>query len=221
MDLVDTNIYCIRNTTFSSNTYILKEEATNLCLVIDPGLDPEIIDSALSTSGLLPVGIISTHGHFDHIGGVSFLKEKYNVPFYLHEADLKICKSANFYLKVAGINKKFATPIPDHLLTGKSGNFTIGNFILIYYNFPGHSNGSCIVQYNNTLFSGDIFYKNGLGFNSFPGENTNTLADSITRIFNTFPESNFILPGHGQAVTLGEIKNGNKELQAFLNRRSS
>ena len=47
----------------------------------------------------------------------------------------------------------------------------IGRFDLVIYNFPGHTEGSCIIKWEGNLFSGDIIYKKGLGLDSFPGEN--------------------------------------------------
>ncbi len=217
MELIDSQVYKISNSIFPSNSYILIDKLDGLCVLIDPGLDTQVIDKKLTELNLKPIAIISTHGHFDHIGSVSFFKDKFKIPFYMHEADLKISQSANFYLKLARINHKIETPKPDILFKSKKEALTIGNFELGVYNFPGHSAGSCIIQHNQNLFSGDIIYKNGLGFNNFPGEDQVKLKSSIQEIFEIFSGNSLILPGHGNSEYLMNIKNNNQDLINFLN----
>jgi len=179
-------VYLVRNKLFSSNTYLVSDVDEKFCLVIDPGLDESAIDNKIQELNLSPIAILSTHGHFDHVGGVSFLKEKYLIPFYMHEADVKISKSANFYLKIAGVNHKIKTADPDFLFHDYYEKITIGNFDLEIYNFSGHSNGSSVIKYKNNLFTGDIIYKDSLGFNNFPGEDKNKLRESVIKMFEIF-----------------------------------
>ncbi len=216
MELIKEHIYLIRNKKiFSSNTYILTNKI-NECIIIDPGFDFEIIDAEIEKLKLKPVAIISTHGHFDHISGVSFFKNKFNIPFYLHKADLKLSQSANFYLQVARLNYKIETPKPDFLFNDKHENLLIDQFNLDIYNFPGHSPGSCIIKNNNYLFSGDIMYKDGLGPESIPKEDKKLLKESIIEIFDTFDNEVLVLPGHGASESLGLIKQNNLELKNFI-----
>lgn len=217
MELIKENIYLIRNKKiFSSNTYIFKNKVNDECIIIDPGFDTELIDQGIQEYKLKPIAIVSTHGHFDHIGSAAFLKNKYNIPFYLHAGDLKISQSANFYLKVAQLNHKIETPIPDFLFKGEHEHLTINGIALDIFNLPGHSPGSCIVKIENNLFSGDILYKNGLGAGSVPKENTVLLKQSILKIFDIFVDEDLVLPGHGASEYIGVIKHKNTDLKNFL-----
>jgi hydroxyacylglutathione hydrolase len=216
VESIKENIWRIRNETFPSNSYLLKSRVNNSCLIIDPGLDSEDIDKAIITLQLRPVAIVATHGHFDHIGTVSFFKKKFSIPFYLHEADLKLSKAANFYLKMARLNCMIETPSPDVLFRGNEEKHNIGGFELSIFNLPGHSYGSVVIQHGEYLFSGDILYKKGLGFNNFPGEDKNKLKASILRIFETFPAHSLVFPGHGEFGYLDDIRNSNLELRKFL-----
>ena len=217
MALTDHLLYKVRNEIFSSNSYILREKHSDFCLLIDPGLDTQAIDKKLADLNLKPIAILATHGHFDHIGSVSFFKNKFKIPFYMHEADSKISQSANFYLKIARIDHKIETPKPDVLFKEKKETINIGNFELCIYNFPGHSSGSCIIQHDKYLFTGDIMYKKGLGFNNFPGEDKAKLKHSIQAVFETFSDDSLVLPGHGDSEYLMNIKNNNQDLINFLN----
>ena len=217
MELIKENIYLVRNKKiFSSNTYIIKNKVNDDCIIIDPGFDIDLIDKDLTENNLNPISIISTHGHFDHIGGVTFFKSKYKIPFYLHESDVKIAQSANFYLKVAQLNHKIETPTPDFLIKGEYEYLKIKGFDIDVYNLPGHSPGSCVLKFENILFSGDILYKYGLGASSIPKENTTLLKKSIFKIFDIFIDEDFILPGHGAPEYIGAIKKNNTELKNFL-----
>ncbi len=220
MALIKETIYLIRNKKiFSSNTYIFKNKTNNECIIIDPGFDLELIDKEILENNLIPIAVISTHGHFDHIGSAAYFKNKHKIPFYLHEGDIKISQSANFFLKIAQVEHKIETPKPDFLFRGDLDYLILNNIGLEIYNFPGHSPGSCIIKIENNLFSGDIFYRNGLGKGSVPKENTEQLRQSILKIFNVFLDENLVLPGHGMPEYLGIIKENNSELKDFLFRK--
>jgi len=220
VELTKLGITIVRNELFPSNTYLLKSDRSSDCLVIDPGLDAKKILNKIDELGLKPIAILATHGHFDHIATVSEIKEKFQIPFFMHESDVKLSQSANFYLKLTKINYKITTPSPDYLFKSKKEELTLGDFRLTVYNFPGHSNGSCIIQCHDLLFSGDIVYKKGLGFNNFPGENLSKLKTSIKEVFDSFPQNSIALPGHGEPEYLNKIRSNNTELIAFLNQNA-
>lgn len=216
MESINEEIVLVKNKLFPSNTYIIINPSDNTCCVIDPGLDYLKYINLIDQNGYKPIAIISTHGHFDHIGGVQELKVKYGAVFYLHDADLKMTQSANFFLHVAGIKQKIQTPKPDILFNGKHNNLEVGNFKFKIINYPGHSNGSCVLSYKNYLFTGDILYKKGLGPESIPREDKTKLKESIVEIFSNFDGELLVLPGHGHSAKLSTIKYENKELIEFL-----
>jgi glyoxylase-like metal-dependent hydrolase (beta-lactamase superfamily II) len=216
VELIKNKIYKYKNTIFPSNTYFYKTGIGNNCLIIDPGLDTDNLIHNVDEIGLLPVGIIATHGHFDHIGSAEYFQKKFKAPLFIHGYDLKLVKTANFYLKIAKINYQINTPIPDNIFEQDKYEFKIDGVTIMIHHTPGHSEGSCVIRINKFLFSGDTLYKNGIGFNNFPGENKEKLKTSIKNLFINFNEELLVFPGHGDYDFLKNIKTNNKELINFL-----
>lgn len=217
MEYINDNVILIRNYTFLSNTYLLYSNKKK-CIIIDPGLDLDLIKLAIENANLSPIAVISTHGHFDHIGSVVELCQIYGICFFMHSSDLKLAKSANFFIKLAKLSKHIQIPEPTLMFDKKINHFTIQDFSFEIINFPGHSNGSCIIRNENFLFSGDILYEKGLGFNHFPGEDANKLRNSIKEIRNYYNLQSLLLPGHGKHTTLSNVFSHNYELVNFLNK---
>src|SRR5437867_3483011 len=62
---------------FAENTYVVWRAGREQALVIDPGLEPELILGFLRDQQLQPAAILNTHGHGDHIGGNAALKQAF------------------------------------------------------------------------------------------------------------------------------------------------
>jgi glyoxylase-like metal-dependent hydrolase (beta-lactamase superfamily II) len=209
-------VYRIINSLFLSNTYLICDEFEEKCIIVDPGLNEDVAEHKITELKLEPVAILATHGHFDHIGGVSHFKEKYNIPFFLHAADLKLMKSANFLLKMWKIEKVIKNAKPELLLSDKYQKIDCSNFTFEIYNFPGHTEGSCIIKYKNNIFTGDTIFRKKVFINKLPGENIEQLKASIIEIFKVFNSADICHPGHGSEATLLDIESTNLDLKSFL-----
>ena len=72
------------------NCYLIREEQSKSCVVIDPGGNANKVISYLEDNGLTLEAILLTHGHFDHVGAVRELVAELGCPVYLHEGELSI-----------------------------------------------------------------------------------------------------------------------------------
>lgn len=199
------NSKCVKVGLFSTNCYIVEDK--DFLAVIDPGSDLPLICDALCSK--VPTHIILTHTHFDHVGALKALHEKFPLckiavgenenmdPVQvLQEAEYVLGPS--FYM--AGIDKKsFDMPKADILL--KDGDI-IGPFKVL--STPGHSAGSiCLLnEKEKIMFSGDTLFAHGYGRTDINGSQRK-LLDSLKRLRKEIDPDTIIYPGHESSSTLG------------------
>jgi glyoxylase-like metal-dependent hydrolase (beta-lactamase superfamily II) len=191
------------------NCYLLSNN--KLLIIIDPGNDAKKIVNEINKNNLIPLAILNTHAHFDHIGAVDYLKNKYSIPFYLHSKDTRLLKSANLYQLVFKGDGKIKVPSVDFFFdddNNQSDNF--GEMKFSFLHTPGHTNGSGCIKINNNLFTGDTIMRNVIGRSDLPGGNKNKLIDSLIKI-KDLPKNINIYPGHGKnSILSDEISTINK-----------
>ncbi len=198
------NIHKITNKLLNTNTYIFIDNHN--CFLIDPGSDYETIRSFIDSNNLKVLAILATHGHFDHIVSVSKLQKKFKSKFYLHIKDAKTLKLANFIMKIFGYKQKIEIPNVDVFIDGVTGSLAIQDYCIYYLNTPGHTEGSCVFQIENNIFTGDtLFYSDNES--KIPNENLITLGESQRLIFENYDKNIIFWPGHGCGGELKEIKN--------------
>ncbi|MCF0105490.1 MAG: MBL fold metallo-hydrolase [Holdemanella sp.] len=178
-----------------ANCYILKENGH--ALIIDPGYR---FDADKEFENYIVDGILLTHCHFDHIGGVDFLVKKYNCPVYIHEIEKDNLKdpalngSSNFGMYSKQISE--ITPIQE-------GFLQVGNFSIEVIHCPGHSKGSCVFKIEDALFTGDVLFKESIGRTDLMGGSYKEMEQSLLK-FKQMDKNYLVFPGHGPYTTLEE-----------------
>lgn len=204
-----------QNKKFISNSYVWTIPGTNSCVLIDPGLDGHSLDSFLEMRNLRPEVIVCTHGHFDHLGSVDLFQKKYHAKFYLHQQDVKTSKSSNFLMMACRIPAKIQVPVPDFLVEDGC-TVKVGSVCLQFHHTPGHTPGSCFIELDDFVFSGDTLYKSSIGLVDLPGEDKDALRESILRMVDKIHGDKLICPGHGGSELFNKIIDTNLDLRAFL-----
>jgi hydroxyacylglutathione hydrolase len=213
--LVGEGVWRVTGGAFPSNAYICASSVPGEAFVVDPGLAPEKIDKAARGLGLTVRQVFCTHGHFDHIGGASHFQKAYGAQVFLHAADLKTMKTGNFLLMVLKIDQRIVLPevtFVDPALPGPMA----GDRALTFHPVPGHTPGSCFIQYGEQMFTGDSLYAQGVGLSDLPGENHGLLRKSLLALWDDIPGGRLIHPGHGPSATFDDIRTGNRRLLEFL-----
>ncbi|MBE0460471.1 MAG: MBL fold metallo-hydrolase [Candidatus Aminicenantes bacterium] len=190
-----------------TNCYIVYCQKTHACAVVDPGAEPEKIIQIITKNNLNPVALINTHGHVDHIGSNKDIKEKYNVPLYIHQLDSPMLESVHLFELSFILGAKDSPPADKFLQEGDE--ISIGEGALKVIHTPGHSRGSVSLLGDGFILSGDTLFFGGVGRTDLPGGNWEELEDSIINKILTLPEDIIVLPGHGPSTTVGKEKSGN------------
>ncbi|MFO1325290.1 MAG: MBL fold metallo-hydrolase [Burkholderiales bacterium] len=214
---IDAPVPLIRITgrVFPSNAYLLATGKGNDCLLVDPGLDGELIADAVARHGLVPRAVVCTHGHFDHIGSAAQFQKAYDIPVYLHDADVPTSRSSNFLLMAMKIDRRIVVPEVERV-GGDDCSLSLCGLDVRYRATPGHTPGSCVVTIGGLAFTGDTLYSRGVGLSGLPGENTEQLKGTLHRLLTALPDDVLVLPGHGGEAPLCDIKASNVALQRFL-----
>src|SRR4051812_10176463 len=149
----------VRVTTFvngrwKQNCYIASSENGD-ALVIDPGSQADDLIELIDKNQWRICAILNTHGHFDHIGAVAPVQQRYSVPFYLHKADEPLIQRANLYRMVFEARDPVKIPTLSQDVAALPQDFEVGHFKIGWMATPGHTDGSVCFRIDGNLFSGD------------------------------------------------------------------
>ncbi len=208
------DVRTVANRGFHSNTYLLRMGADNTCVVVDPGLDREAIEHRLGAYGWHPKAVLCTHGHFDHVGSAAYFQTKYGCQVFMHKADMRILKASNFLLTVFNIPQKIE--LPDVTCIEDQFCINFGGEPLTYHAAPGHTPGSCVIEFGDAWFTGDTIYSRGVGLSALPGEDAELLKQTILSFWDRLTVDRIIYPGHGNAADGESIRIENRALLKFL-----
>ena len=190
-----------------TNCYLVYSQDSLECAVVDPGAEAERIVQLIAQKNLKPTLILNTHGHVDHIGANKEIKEKFNIPLYIHSADGPMLENVQ-QSEMAIFLGAMDSPSPDHFLND-GDKIKIGKSFLQVIHTPGHSPGSVSFLSDGFLLSGDTLFFGGVGRTDLPGGSWKEMVNSIKNKILTMPDEMKVLPGHGPFTTVGQEKRAN------------
>ena len=188
------------NGRWRQNCYIVTNNEGD-ALVIDPGSKPEELIALIDDNGWRVHAIVNSHGHYDHIGAVAAIQERYQVPFYLHRADENLLRRANLYRMVFESSDLVRIPTVTHDLSEFPSSFEVGPFSVFWISTPGHTEGSVCLRVMNYLFSGDTLMRGAVGRTDLPGGNREQLLMSVRKLKDLCGET-LVFGGHGPVTTI-------------------
>src|SRR5262249_2948049 len=150
---------------FAENTYVVWQPDRRDALVIDPGLEPDLIFDLLRAEDLTPAAILNTHGHGDHMGGNRALKEPSPAAPLLigvNDAPLLTAPMAN----LSGAFGVGITSPPADTLLREGDVVDFAGIHLEVLDIPGHSPGHIVFVYRATpciVFGGDVLFQGSVG----------------------------------------------------------
>lgn len=194
------------------NTYLLYDD-TKECVIIDPGCfskeEQDELLSFISYNDLKVVQLLNTHLHFDHVFGINFVKNIFDLELAANKNDEFLLETLSVQMQMFGFESLEDIPLIDRYLN-EGDIIRFGNQELLVLSVPGHSPGS-IAFYNKKekmVVVGDALFKSSIGRTDLPKGDHRQLLNSIQNKLFTLPTDTLVYPGHGPSTTIGdEIKN--------------
>ena len=185
---------------YQTNCYLVWDENSPACVVIDPGYQPETVLAEARHLGKEIAAIFLTHGHFDHVGGVKLLAAETDCPVYLNEHDLSMPSQMT------------AGPLYYTNTYGEGDFVEMAGLAFKVLHTPGHTPGSVCLLCENALFSGDTLFWGSCGRTDLPGGDWATIRASLKRLAD-LPGDYDGYPGHGDATRLSFERKMNPYMQ--------
>lgn len=184
-----------------TNCYLLCDEETGACAVVDPGAEADRVSRAAAQAGCTPVCILLTHGHYDHTGAVEeLLKEFPGIPVYLNCRDVYGGSDRRM--------RQLFPPLPPTLSYDDGDTVRVGNLTVCVLSTPGHSAGSVTLLCGDVMLAGDTLFAGSCGRTDLAGGSVDDMIVSLARLGRLEGEYR-VLPGHMGAFVLSRERENN------------
>ena len=197
---------------YETNCYVVADEKTLECAVIDPGSDASTILDYLEETHLRCRFVLLTHGHFDHTGAVNDVLADTEAQLMMHKADVGVSVGGDFYRFVPPADTKYFS----------DGDIVcVGALSFTVIETPGHTPGSVTLQCCEAgsdevvYFTGDTLFRDSCGRTDFPGSSTDDMLRSLKRLAS-LPGDGEVYPGHGFSSTLARERQLNYFMTAAM-----
>ena len=185
-----------------TNTFLLVTDAGH-AIAIDPAADAGLYEQALEQTGAKLTHILCTHGHYDHVGAVKQLKEKWGCKVYLDSADAK----GNSSLPMTESDSGYVD----------GGEIKVDELTFKTWHTPGHTPGSWVILCGDMFFTGDTLFHGSIGRTDLPGGSMMQMEESLQKLLELpVPDKARVLPGHEAFSTMADEKRHNYYLREFM-----
>lgn len=165
-----------------NNAFVVRCTTTGAAVIVDAADEPNAV-LALAVDADVEA-VFTTHGHWDHHQAADAVSDVLAVPTMLHPADGEIA------------GRSFDVDIAE-------GPLSIGDVQAHVIHTPGHTPGSVCLALPGIVLTGDTLFPGGPGATRFPYSSFDTIIASITAQLFTMHDDTVVLPGHGDATTIG------------------
>jgi glyoxylase-like metal-dependent hydrolase (beta-lactamase superfamily II) len=198
------------------NCSIVADVAAKTAIVVDPGGDFDAIAARLDALGVGVAAIVHTHTHIDHVGATAPLQKKSGAKACIHEADRFLYDLLPVQAAMLGVPLPETADMEGSLVDGAT--LRAGGFELGVLHTPGHTPGSVSFVLRGAekvhVFTGDTLFRRGIGRTDLWGGDSRAIERSIQGKLYTLDAGAVVVPGHGDASTIGEEREKNPFVRA-------
>lgn len=202
---------------FSENTYVVYDDNTKECVIIDPGCsnagEENELFGFIDSHRLKPLMAINTHGHIDHIVGNAAVKRRYGIKVAAHPNVKKDFLRSRQQAQMFRLPFMGDCELPDvDLEDGEV--IKVGESTLEVISTPGHAIGSISLyaEIEGWVFTGDALFCRSIGRTDLPGGNYVQLRTNIIERLFRLPDDTEVYSGHGESTTIFDERRFNMYL---------
>jgi hydroxyacylglutathione hydrolase len=210
------------------NCYVLAPHPGADAIIVDPGqraFGP--LRRILDDNRLTPAAVLLTHGHVDHIWSAQKVADTYGCPAFIHPADRSMLTDPirGFGPRIGQVlfGSLFREPRQVIGLERDGEVLDFGGIGVTVDHTPGHTRGSVAFRVSDggsgsdagLVFTGDTLFKQSVGRTDLPGGSGRDLLGSIVTKLLVLDDQTRVLPGHGEATTIGAERRANPFLQGI------
>lgn len=191
---------------FQVNTYLLTDE-TGTGIIIDPSFETETeytqLKNYLKEKKIKLTAVVNTHGHVDHLLGVSRMVKDFKIPFKMHRSEEFLLSSARLTAEMFGFSFD-ETPVINQYID-ELDRIEVGKHSMQVMHIPGHSPGGLAFYSaaDKFVIVGDILFRSSIGRTDLPGGDYDSLISGIKQKLLTLPPETNVYSGHGPSTTIG------------------
>ena len=185
---------------YGANTYLVENEQTHECLVVDPGGSFDLLRKMAEKYKIIPKHLLLTHGHFDHIGALEEVRDYYRADVYAHAECSRAIFDPLLNLSAYGVmnpDGQIKCEPAENILTDGQ-DIELCGFKLKAIHVPGHSKGSMVFVIEKCAFTGDVLFKMSMGRTDLLGGDAAAMDESLKKLKKLLAPDIKILPGHGE-----------------------
>ena len=193
---------------FGENTYLITDDQTGKCAIIDPGCFGDVIVSDIGKCNGLDY-ILLTHGHYDHFAAcLDYLNDYPDAVFAAPSDDTELMYHGTDNKWFANGSSRSVCPEAS-VLVREDDTIRLGETEIKVIETPGHTSGSISFYAGNTVFTGDTLFRLSVGATNYKTGNWDTMVRTIQTRLYTLPDETIVYSGHGPATTIGFEKKAN------------
>lgn len=188
-----------------TNCYVLTDVDTQKVAVVDAGGYNQELEQALDGKNV--DYILLTHGHYDHIAGISKILEKHSPLVVIAKDEEEFLRNINLNMAYRFTRTEFK-PIKADILLSDNDEIMLGNTKIKFMQTSGHTAGSGCYIFDNVIMSGDTLFRDNIGRTDFETGSMSEMMNSLQKL-SKLDGDYIVYSGHGDKTTLDYERKNN------------